>query len=343
MTEPRTASPAADGAAGAAAASEAPEATATATVEATDGAAEGAATADGDRSAEQPGPTGRAVLLGVGVLWMLALLWSARASSAAFADRDSAVIFTASNLFGPVTAAFAIGGSAALGALAGLDRRFGPRSALPRFGFAAAAGLLAGLGCALLAWALLPDGRIVPDVAVALGVASVLGGALAGFRPGRVYAAGLVGTYVTFGVRVVLGMFTGRLSRVFGASNSIASMADAQGKVALFTSVVAGIVTGYAAYRYLRRSPHPTRWPGYLVAGAVSGALALLAEVVSQIVGTALVDSVAGAASAADHVVLSLQSTAVIDGAMIVLFAGAVTAVVAVGRTLNRKPAGPAR
>ncbi len=346
MTEPKTAPPAPDGAAGAAMATSDAETAATpAASDATGGTADGPAAevAPADvPSAEGPGRRARAILLGVGVLWLLAFLWAARASAAAFADRDSALLFTAENLFGPVTAALTLGGSAALAALGGLGGRERFASTAVRFGGAAAAGLVAGVACALVAWALVPDGRIAPIVTAALAAAGVVGGALAGFRPARVYAAGLVGTYLAFGVRVLLGMFTGRLSRLFGASNTIASVASAQGKVALFTSLVAGVVAGYGAYRYLRRSARPTRWPGYLAAGTVAGALGLLAEVVSRIAGSALLDIVPGT-SAAEHVVLSLESSAQIDGGMIVLFAGAFTAVIAIGRTLSPKSARPAR
>ncbi len=346
MTEPTTVPPAPDGAAGAAAAtSDAQAAPAPAPSEATAGTVEGAAAEAAptdDRSADGPGAKARVTLLVVGVLWLLALLWSARALAVAVVDRDAALLFTAENLYGPVTAAFAVGGSAGLAVLGGLAARGRFPSTAARFGIAAAAGLVAGVAGALVAWALIPDGRIVPVVAAALAAAGLVGGALAGFRQGRVYAAGLIGTYLAFGVRVLLGIFTSRLSGLYAASSTIEALSSTAGKVALFTSVVVGVGAGYGAYRYLRRSARPTRWPGYLAAGAVAGALALFAEGVSRIAGGALL-AVAPGNSTIEHLMLSIQSSAHIDGGMIVLFAGAFTAVVAVGRTLSRKPAGPAR
>ncbi|MFJ8577125.1 hypothetical protein [Micromonospora sp. NPDC093277] len=79
------------------------------------------------------------------------------------------------------------------------------------------------------------------------------------------------------------------------------------------------------------------RWPAYLIAGAGPGLLLLLTEVIIRVGGRGLLD-LAAALSEADQVAQTALGTSRIDNGIWVLFVGALTALVAFGRTLGPRP-----
>ena len=79
------------------------------------------------------------------------------------------------------------------------------------------------------------------------------------------------------------------------------------------------------------------RWPAYLLAGAGPGLLLLLTEVIIRVGGRSLLD-LAGALSEADEVAQTALGTSRVDNGIWVLFVGALTALIAFGRTLGPAP-----
>jgi hypothetical protein len=291
-----------------------------------------------DVSAEAPIEArsgGSVILLGIGLVWLTALLWSMRAAGADYSDPDSVLVVTAQNLFGPVTAALATGCAAGLAATTLLRGRLS-RLVL-RIAVGAAAGLACGLATGGLTLFMIKDNRAAVVVGLCLVASATLGGLLNVTVPGRALAAGIAGTYATFAVRVLFSLFSDRLTSIFGAGKTIDSVVAAQGRLALGTSLLAGLAAGAVAYRYLQRSTGPRiGWPGFLVAGALSGLLALVAEIFTRVTASKLLALVTEL-SVLERAALSLTGTARINGALVVLFAGGVTGMILIGRTL--KPA----
>jgi NAD(P)-dependent dehydrogenase (short-subunit alcohol dehydrogenase family) len=76
------------------------------------------------------------------------------------------------------------------------------------------------------------------------------------------------------------------------------------------------------------------RWPLYALAGAGPGLLLLLAEALTRTAGARVV-ALAGRVSELELTVQRVLSGSRLNSALIVLFAGAITAIVALGRTLG--------
>jgi hypothetical protein len=76
------------------------------------------------------------------------------------------------------------------------------------------------------------------------------------------------------------------------------------------------------------------RWPMYALAGAGPGVLLVIGELLSRTAGAKVLE-LAGKVSELERTVQELLSTARLNNALIVLFAGALTAIFAVGRTLG--------
>lgn len=200
-----------------------------------------------------------------------------------------------------------------------------------------AAGGAAGLAIALLVGGLIllgyGSGRSPLALVIALGVAAVLGGLLGGVRPPAVIGAGLAGMLAWCAVGLLRGAFGARLLPIFGGRGTAEARYQATGLLLLAVSVVGGAAAGLVAYGYLRRRDHGLRWPGYLVAGAGAGLILLLAEAVTRFGGGPVL-RLAAQASTADRTALEYRSTTSLETAMVVLFVGAITAVIAYGRRL---------
>ena len=89
---------------------------------------------------------------------------------------------------------------------------------------------------------------------------------------------------------------------------------------------------------FLRRRAEPPRWPAYMGAGAVAGLLLILTEVLTMIGGARLF-ALVGQISAVDRVSLAYVDSTRIEQALTVMFLGAITATIAIGRTLKRPDA----
>lgn len=274
---------------------------------------------------------------GAGTLALLALVWlSAMLTSARLTVGDPPATGHASAVRAawelPQVISAALVAAAAL-ALAVLNLPVGAIRALDsrtpgRWCAAAGTGLLTGTAIAvpiLIGYADLPHIR---SITTAIVITALLGGALAAVPHRVVVGAGVAGALAMCLVGFVAGRFGADLRGLFGAADTPGSVLTASGWVVFTVSLVAGVAAGGTAYAYLRRVRHA--WPTFLAAGALPGLLAVLAEVAARLGSVRLVRTV-GDASAADGTVLEYLATVRLNQALIVLFAGAVAAILALG------------
>ncbi|MBA3488461.1 MAG: hypothetical protein H0T78_02780 [Longispora sp.] len=287
--------------------------------------------------------SGRVLFLsGIGLAWLAALLWTLRSALTDSQGSDSALIFSAQNLFGPVTAALAVGCSAGLAVITAVTHWRSSRSGAEltpalRVALAGASGLLMGVVNGGLTLGLIGDRRISAVYAVCLAAATILGGLLSAIPFPRVLAAGLAGTYATFLVKAVLSPFSGTLAPMFGAEQTLDGANAAGNRMLLAFSLISGLMAGVLAYRGLRQVTEPAiRWPGYMAAGALPGLLALVAEAFTRLSAERLISPITELA-VVERTILSLNGNARINASMVLLFAGGLTATVLLGRALKKK------
>jgi hypothetical protein len=293
-----------------------------------------------------PSAAGMAVLATLAVAWLAAMLWVAHATISS--DVGAVALATAaSTLPSVVSAALVAGAGAALVALGTLISRERP-GGLPerrprglaaraggRFTVAVSAGLLTGVlaGAAFVAGSGSDPARMA--LAGTLAAGATIGGALAGARNLRVVAAVVAAGLAVFAAGFFLGLVKGQIQDFYGAGDDEASQLSAAGWFAATAAVVSGLAAGLTAYRVLggaRRNP-VLRWPAYLVAGAGPGALLLVTELVTRTGGAKLLGLVREI-SDADRTFQAWAEGSRVNNALVVLFVGAVIAIVGLGRTL---------
>ncbi|MEU3452794.1 hypothetical protein ABZ671_04205 [Micromonospora sp. NPDC006766] len=298
------------------------------------------ATETPDRPAYAPGTL---VLALVAVGWLAAMLWSTRAAINSAAAGVTAISLSAYALPGVITAALIAGAAVALAATNPLGR------VTLRFLTAVGTGLLVGFAAAVAINLTYADNATTNTIAGTTAAAAIIGGAMAGARNARVVGALATATLAAQVFVVLFSRARDPLSGLFGAGETQQSILDAAKWVSRTESLLAGLVAGLLAFGYLawarrratRRSGStaPLRWPAYLVAGAGPGLLLLLTEVIIRIGGRGLLN-LAAALSEADQVAQTSLGTSRIDNGIWVLFVGALTALVAFGRTLGPRPDG---
>ncbi|MEH0933803.1 hypothetical protein [Micromonospora psammae] len=287
--------------------------------------------------------TGVLALLAVG--WLAAMLWSTREAINSAAAGVTAISLSAFALPGVISAALVAGAAVALAVAEPLARR-SDRATL-RFVGAVGTGLLVGLGTAVAVNLTYADNATTNTIAGTSAAAAIIGGALAGARNAAPVGAIVAASLGTLLFVVAFSRARDPLFDLFGADGSQASLFDAAKWVSRTESLLAGLLAGLLAFAYLtwarrravRRDPATPalRWPAYLLAGAGPGLLLLLAEVVIRIGGRTLLD-LAGALSEADAVAQTSLGISRLDNGIWVLFVGALTALVAFGRTLGPTP-----
>ena len=170
-------------------------------------------------------------------------------------------------------------------------------------------------------------------------VIGLLGGVLGGLQRFRTtILAGLAGTLtalVIYRILVARNVLTHTI-KWFGAGDTIDSFLHASSRVAYANSAVAGLLAGWTAYRVLRRFDVAARFPKYQLAGAFAGLALLVCELATRLGGANLLD-VVKSISPEDRTLFDLVRPANVNNDLIVLFAGAVVALIAFGRSL--KPA----
>jgi iron complex transport system permease protein len=282
---------------------------------------------------------GEVLLALVALLWMAGMLWSARASITGRAGAEMEVTSTAYALPGAVSAALVTGAATGLAVLALLRRRWTPGTTA-RFAVATGTGLTVGLLGALPIVTINTEGWIYAVVGGTIAAAGTLGGALAGFRLPRVVVAVCWAAVGVFLVGFVLNLFQDAVLRAFGSADSRQSWTTAAQWFSFSQSVLSGLAAGLISYGVLRRTrgagPAPA-WPWFALAGAGPGLLLVVGEGLTRTAGSRVLD-LAGRVSTLDQTVQRMLSEARFNSALIVLFVGAITATVAIGRTIKPAP-----
>lgn len=299
---------------------------------------------DATTATARPAPApGAAVLALLALGWLAAMLWSTREAITSAAAGITAISLSAFALPGVISAALVAGAATALAFGNLLSRRYGDGTTL-RFVGAIGAGMLVGLAAAVAINLTYFDTSTTNVIAGTTAAAAIIGGAIAGAR--NAPAVGAVVTAALGALIFVVAFSRARdpLFDLFGAGDTQQSLVDAAKWVSRTESLLAGLLAGLLAFGYLtwarrraRRHDAGTpalRWPAYLLAGAGPGLLLLLAEVIIRVGGRSLLD-LASALSEADAVAQTSLGTSRVDNGIWVLFVGALTALVAFGRTLG--------
>ncbi|MGN9808118.1 hypothetical protein ACTMSW_01995 [Micromonospora sp. BQ11] len=290
---------------------------------------------------------GTPVLALLALGWLAAMLWSTREAINSAAAGITALSLSAFALPGVISAALVAGAAFALFGVDLLARRGIDRATL-RFVAAVATGLLVALAAAFAVNLTYADNATTNVIAGTTAAAATIGGAVAGARTAPVVGAVVAAALGTLAFVVAFSRARDPLFDLFGAGDTQESLLNAAKWVSRTESLLAGLVAGLLAFAYLtwarRRATRidaaapALRWPAYLLAGAGPGLLLLVAEVVLRVGGRDLLD-LASALSEADAVAQTSLGTSRIDNAIWVLFVGALTAMIAFGRTLG--PAHP--
>ncbi|WP_435829889.1 hypothetical protein [Micromonospora costi] len=303
---------------------------------------------DDDRPHPSDAPAGTsvpgvAVLALLSLAWLAAMLWSTREAIHSAEVGITAISLSAFALPGVISAALVAGTAFALFGVDLLGSRVRDRATL-RFLAATGTGLLIGLAAAVAVNLTYADTATTNVIAGTTVAAAIIGGAVAGAR-----SAPVVGAVVASALGVLIFVVAFSRARdplfdLFGAGDTQESLVNAAKWVSRTESLLAGLVAGLLAFAYLtwarrraaRRDPAaPTlRWPAYLLAGAGPGLFLLLTEVIIRVGGHSLLD-LAGALSEADSVAQTMLGTSRVDNGIWVLFVGALSTLIAFGRTLG--------
>ena len=288
-------------------------------------------------AAEQPSSTGLLLALAT-LIWTGAMLWSARATITGRADAEMEVTSTAYALPGAISAALVAGAAVGLAGLALVARRRTPGATL-RFSLATAAGLLVGLVGALTIITINTEGWLYAVVGGTIAAAATIGGALAGLRAPRVINAVGWSAVAVFAVGFVVNLFQSPLLTALGAGDTRESQADATQWFSWGQALLSGLAAGIVSYLVLRRARRlsggvDVPWGLYGIAGAGPGLLLVVAEVLTRTAGSRVLE-LAGKVSELELVVQQMLGGARLNSALIVLFVGAISATIAVGRTIG--------
>jgi len=280
------------------------------------------------------------------LIWMAAMLWSARATITGGSDAEMEVTSTAYALPGAVTGSLVAGAAVALALITRLTRRRELGSTV-RFAIATGAGLVLGALGALVIITINTEGWIYAVVGGTVAASATIGGALAGFRQPRVLAAVCWAAIAVFLVGFVLNVFQDPVLKALGSGSTEASQTSAANWFTFLQSFLSGLAAGLIAYAALRRSRRrasgsDVAWPLYALAGAGPGLLLVVGEALTRTAGSRVLE-LAGKVSELELVVQRLLSGARFNSALIVLFVGAISATIAVGRTIKSPEAAPAQ
>src|SRR2546423_3736302 len=273
---------------------------------------------------------GSVVLLVLSLVWLGAMLWSANANIVGTGNPLGALIQVADALPVVIAASMLAGAAMALA----VRPRFLPRASL-RWPVAIGSGVAVGAVSAGLILLGYGHRSSIVTLAVSVVFAGAVGGALGALKPAALVAAGIAGTLVAFFVAFALHVFEDQMMGLFGAGRSPASQLAAASRLALTTSLLGGALAGIVSFVVLRRAGSgERRFPIYLAAGAFPGVLLLLSEAVT-LVGGAQVFGLVGGLSDADHAILDYVGPSRLNHAVILLFTGAIVALLCFGRTLR--------
>jgi hypothetical protein len=214
---------------------------------------------------------------------------------------------------------------------------------LPRLGAGVLAGLLTGAfasGAVLLAYGIPTSAAIV--MAIAVGVAGGIGGGLGTLRPSVAIIAAIIAGLAVVLVRYVIMQFNEELLNLFGggAGATAAERFSANGLLAGATALLMGLaagVAGFVALRRLTRAAGPAlRWPAYLAVGGSAAVMLVIADLFSRIAVPMLL-SMAAQDVSFDLLVQAVADSSRLNTFLVVFFVGAITSMIAFGRTLPKR------
>ena len=273
-----------------------------------------------------------------GLLWMAGTLWSARATITGRADAETEVVSTAYALPGAVSASLVAGLALALAVLTLVSRGGRAQGATTRFAISIGTGLALGALGAVSIVTINTEGWVYAVVGGTVAAAATIGGALAGLRAPRVLTAICWASIAVFLVGFVLNIVQSPLLDLFGSGSTSASQTTAASWFSFTQSVLSGLAAGLVPFFLLRRASRRTGeilgWPLYALAGAGPGLLLLLTEGLARTAGARVLD-LAGRVSELETTVQQMLGGSRLNNALIVLFVGAVSAIIAIGRTLG--------
>lgn len=296
-------------------------------------------------SAQDPTPSvekpasGALLLAPVTLIWLAAMLWSARATiTGPVSSAEMEVTSTAYALPGAISASLVTGAAVALAVLGLLGRRRTLGTTV-RFLVAIGTGLVIGLLGAVSIITINTEGWLYAVVGGSVAAAATIGGALAGFRVPRLVGAVCWAAVGVFLVGFALNLFQNPVLNALGSGSTQASQTSAAQLFAFAQSVLSGIAAGLIAFRVLRRALRRSAgpdlaWPLYALAGAGPGLLLLVAEGLTRTAGARVLE-LAGKVSDLELAVQGMLSGARFNNGLIVMFVGAFVAAVAIGRTLG--------
>ncbi|WP_162908084.1 hypothetical protein [Allorhizocola rhizosphaerae] len=172
-------------------------------------------------------------------------------------------------------------------------------------------------------------------VALVLGLAGALGGALAAIRPQAIVRGGVAATLTALVLFFVVAFNSNWLLRLFGDDGTLAGREAANGLLAGAQALTIGLIGGLVAFFTMRRSG--SRWPAYLIAGGMPGLLWIVGDIVTRLGTAKLLTLAASDASGDRHIQQGLELGRINTG-LVLFFVGAITAIIALGRTLPRTP-----
>lgn len=307
------------------------------------------ATATGTAPTARPtgAAPGAAVLVVLSLAWLAAFLWSSQRAIAA--NSGATALFSAAYALPGVISASLVSGTAMSLIVVNLLARRGVDRPWLRFGAAVGAGVLTGLLAALVITVSYRDGSVIKILAGTVAAAAIIGGAVGGFRA-PVLGAGVTGALAVFAVDAGFSFFQHQLTSLYGAGETPGSQLNALTWFSRTVSVAGGLAAGLVVYGYLRWARRRDLARGcdqpahraatYLVAGATPGLILLVTEALVWTAGGRIV-RLAGALSEADQAGQSWLNGSRLNHALIVLFVGAIVAMIAFGRSLGpaKRPA----
>jgi hypothetical protein len=262
----------------------------------------------------EPVTSGTLTQLYLGLIWLGTTMYTAHATITGSGENVSGALGAAAAALPGVVAATLVTG-ASIGGAAG--PRF--RSASGRLIAGLALGTLFGLAVAAGIRYAYGSAPSIMVLAITVGAASILGGALA-VLPGEVLAAGLWGTTWVFFAGVIFGVLQPNLVKLLGSGETATT------RFVLGQSLVTGLAAAFYTLQFLRVERN--RVLGYLVGGALPGLVLLGAEWVTRAAGSAVAQLVHGFRTESPALV-GLSDSARLRHALIVLAVGGLVAMLA--------------
>jgi hypothetical protein len=291
---------------------------------------------DAASDADEPAPisegTGVWITLFVlSLVWLAGTMGSAHLSIARDAAQPTAALGTAAIALPSVILATMLAAMAA-GLLGAARFAAAGTGWTRRVAAALCGGLAIGLATgAVIVWGY-GHGPAMTVLAVAAASAGLVGGAVTLVRPLAAIGGGIAAMLGIFALGAAVGLVRHPLKSLLGAGETVSSQVAAAERLFFLSALISGCAAGLIAFAFLRRRGH--RWPWFALAGALPGLILLAGEVVTRLGGMPLLTTV-GKLSIFDQFSVDESASDRLSNALIVGFAGAIVAIVAVGRTMR--------